>query len=90
MKKKHFQRVIKEKLKDYQLFIVSNREPYIHNWNEDRIECIRPASGLPIALDPMMRACGGIWIAHGSGTADRETVDNNQKVRVPPENPQYD
>jgi len=71
MKKKHFQRVIREKLKDYQLFIVSNREPYIHNWKEDQIECIRPASGLTIALDPMMRACGGVWIAHGSGTADR-------------------
>ena len=90
MKKKHFQRVIREKLKDYQLFIVSNREPYIHNWKEDQIECIRPASGLTIALDPMMRACGGVWIAHGSGTADRDTVDNNQKVRVPPEDPQYE
>jgi len=90
MKKKHFQRVIKEKLKDYQLFIVSNREPYIHNWKEDQIECIRPASGLTIALDPMMQACGGVWVAHGSGTADRETVGNDQKVRVPPEDPQYE
>jgi trehalose 6-phosphate synthase len=90
MKKRHFQRVIEEKLKDYQLFIVSNREPYIHNWKEDQIECIRPASGLTIALDPMMRACGGVWVAHGSGTADRETVDNNQIVRVPPEDPQYE
>ncbi|PIV24929.1 MAG: trehalose-6-phosphate synthase [Deltaproteobacteria bacterium CG03_land_8_20_14_0_80_45_14] len=90
MRKGHFQRVIKEKLKDYQLLVVSNREPYIHNWKEDQIECIRPASGLTIALDPMMRACGGVWVAHGSGTADRETVDNNQKVRVPPEDPRYE
>jgi trehalose-6-phosphate synthase len=90
MKKKHFQGFIKGKLKGYSLFVVSNREPYIHNWNEDRIECIRPASGLTIALDPMMRACGGVWIAHGSGSADRETVDHNQKVRVPPEDPQYE
>ncbi len=90
MKKRYFQRLIKEKLKDYLLIIVSNREPYIHNWKEDRIECIRPASGLTIALDPMMRACGGVWIAHGSGTADRETVDDNQKVRVPPEDPRYE
>jgi trehalose-6-phosphate synthase len=90
MKKKHFQRFIKEKLKDYQLFIVSNREPYIHNWKEEQIECIRPASGLTIVLDPVMRACGGVWIAHGSGTADRETVDNNQKVGVPPEDPKYE
>lgn len=90
MRKRHFQRVIKEKLKDYQLLAVSNREPYIHNWKEDQIECMRPASGLTIALDPMMRACGGVWIAHGSGSADRETVDNNKKAKVPPENPYYE
>jgi alpha,alpha-trehalose-phosphate synthase [UDP-forming] len=90
LKRIHFQKVIKQKLEDYQLFVVSNREPYIHNWNEDRIECIRPASGLTIALDPMMQACGGIWIAHGSGSADRETVDDEQKVKVPPENSQYE
>jgi len=90
MRRRQFQRLIKEKLKDFRLFVVSNREPYIHNWNENKIECIRPASGLTIALDPMMQACGGIWFAHGSGTADRDTVDSNQKVRVPPDNPQYE
>jgi len=90
MRRRQFQRLIKEKLKDFRLFVVSNREPYIHNWNENKIECIRPASGLTIALDPMMQACGGIWFAHGSGTADRDTVDSNQKVWVPPDNPQYE
>lgn len=90
MKRKQFQRVIKDKLKGLQLFVISNREPYIHNWNENKIECIRPASGLTVALDPMMQACGGIWFAHGSGTADREMVDSNQKVRVPPWDPQYE
>jgi trehalose 6-phosphate synthase len=48
-----------------------------------------PASGLTTALDPVMRACGGIWIAHGSGNADRETVDEWDRVRVPPDDPQY-
>jgi trehalose-6-phosphate synthase len=90
MKRANFEKVIKEKMKDYQLFVVSNREPYIHQWKEDRIECLRPASGLTVALDPMMQACGGIWIAHGSGSADRETVDTQQKVNVPPENPRYE
>ncbi len=90
MKRKQFQRIIKEKLKGLRLFVVSNREPYIHNWNENKIECIRPASGLTVALDPMMQACGGVWFAHGSGTADREMVDLNQKVRVPPWDPQYE
>lgn len=90
MKRKQFQRVIKDKLKGLQLFVISNREPYIHNWNENKIECIRPASGLTVALDPMMQACGGVWFAHGSGTADSEMVDLNQKVRVPPWDPQYE
>ncbi|OGP88040.1 MAG: hypothetical protein A2157_08510 [Deltaproteobacteria bacterium RBG_16_47_11] len=58
MKKKHFQRVIKEKLQEYALFVVSDREPNIHDWSEDRIECLRPASGLTVALDPMVRALG--------------------------------
>jgi trehalose 6-phosphate synthase len=39
------------------------------------IEWTRPASGLVTALDPVMRATGGTWIAHGSGSADRETAD---------------
>lgn len=90
MKRRQFQRVIREKLKGLRLFVVSNREPYIHNWNENKIECIRPASGLTVALDPMMQACGGIWFAHGSGTADREMLDLDQKVRVPPWDPQYE
>ncbi len=90
MKRRQFQRIIREKLKGLRLFVTSNREPYIHNWNEDKIECIRPASGLTVALDPMMQACGGIWFAHGSGNADREMVDLNQKVKVPPWDPQYE
>jgi trehalose 6-phosphate synthase len=90
MKKSYFQKVVKERLSGYPLIVVSNREPYIHNWKEDRIEWLRPASGLTIALDPVMQACGGVWVAHGSGTADRETVDQHQKVKVPPDSPRYD
>ena len=47
----------------------------------------RPASGLVTALEPVMRACSGTWIAHGSGSADRETVDRNDRVAVPPDMP---
>ena len=39
------------------------------------IEVKRPASGLVTAVEPVMRACSGTWIAHGSGSADREVVD---------------
>jgi alpha,alpha-trehalose-phosphate synthase [UDP-forming] len=77
--------VLQERL----LFVISNREPYIHEKRGKKIECLVPASGLVTALEPVLKACGGTWIAHGSGDADREVVDGQSKIRVPPEEPQY-
>ncbi|MHB8881643.1 MAG: trehalose-6-phosphate synthase [Thermodesulfovibrionales bacterium] len=71
------------------LFLVSNREPYMHIKEGTDIKCIVPAGGLVTALDPVMRACDGTWVAHGSGEADREAVDANNKLRVPPDHPAY-
>ncbi|MDO9540794.1 MAG: trehalose-6-phosphate synthase [Kiritimatiellia bacterium] len=71
------------------LFVVSNREPYMHIHNGKEIECIIPASGLVTALEPILQACSGTWVAQGSGNADRETVDEKDKIKVPPEEPQY-
>lgn len=81
--------LIEAKLRDYRFILVSNREPYIHRYAGDQIECVQPASGLTIALDPIMRACGGTWIAHGSGDADREMVDARDRVLVPPDAPRF-
>lgn len=71
------------------LFLISNREPYMHVKDGRNIKCITPAGGLVTALDPVMRICDGIWIAHGGGEADREVVDVSDKLRVPPEEPAY-
>jgi alpha,alpha-trehalose-phosphate synthase [UDP-forming] len=71
------------------LFVVSNREPYMHVHRENKIEIIVPASGLVTALEPILRACDGTWIAFGSGDADRETVGPDDHLRVPPEKPEY-
>ncbi len=71
------------------LVVISNREPYIHEKRGKKIECIVPASGLVTALEPVLKACGGTWIAHGSGDGDREVVDGHGKIRVPPDDPQY-
>ena len=81
--------LVREKLAGYLFVVVSNREPYIHTFSGREIVCHVPASGLTVALDPVMQACGGIWIAHGSGDADREVVDKDNKVGIPPENPRY-
>jgi len=76
-------------LKGKKLFIVSNREPYMHVKEGRTVKCVVPAGGLVTALDPVMRICDGTWIAHGNGDADREMVDAGDKVRVPPEQPAY-
>jgi len=76
-------------LKGKKLFLISNREPYMHVREGRVTKCIVPAGGLVTALDPVMRICDGIWLAHGSGDADREFVDAHSKVRVPPDEPSY-
>lgn len=83
------QELLHNALPGAEVLIVSNREPYIHNRSDEGIIVQTPASGLVSALEPVMRACGGTWIAHGSGDADRETVDENDKVDVPPGAPAY-
>jgi trehalose-6-phosphate synthase len=71
------------------MVVVSNREPYMHIHEGKGIKCIVPASGMITAMEPILKACSGLWIAAGSGDADRETVDKNDKVEVPPEDPKY-
>ena len=82
--------VVREHLHSAQVIIVSNREPYIHNFDADHRPVMQvPASGMVTALEPVMRACSGVWVAHGAGTADRETVDRYDQIRVPPDDPSY-
>jgi len=81
--------LVKEKLAGYLFVVVSNREPYIHTFSSGKIVIQVPASGLTTALDPVMRACGGTWVASGRGDADREVVDKDNKVSVPADEPRY-
>jgi alpha,alpha-trehalose-phosphate synthase [UDP-forming] len=87
--KNALQELATERLGDHRLIVVANREPYQHRFLGGRIECVPPASGMVTAIEPILRACGGVWIAHGSGSADRRTVDANNRLRVPPESPEY-
>lgn len=81
--------VLRGEMHGNDVIVVSNREPYIHVRTPDGIGVQRPASGLVTALEPIMRACSGTWIAHGSGSADRQTVDARDHVAVPPDDPTY-
>lgn len=71
------------------LVVVSNREPYMHQLVDGRPTLVRPASGLVTGLDPVLRACGGLWVAHGAGDADRQVSDAAGCIPVPPEDARY-
>ena len=82
---------LRSKLQNMPLFVVSNREPYMHvfHGNDHNIRVVVPASGLVTALEPVLLACNGTWIANGSGDADHEVVDDHDRLRVPPDHPSY-
>jgi trehalose 6-phosphate synthase len=83
--------LVRAKLGENALFVVSNREPYLHVIDEATgiTKCMRPASGVVTALHPILCACGGTWIAHGAGNADKKFVNSKDKLGVPPEDNRY-
>jgi trehalose 6-phosphate synthase len=81
--------LLRTQLQGDQVIVVSNREPYIHENSPSGVVIRRPASGLVTAVEPVMRACSGTWIAHGSGSADRTVVDRHDRVGVPPRRNEY-
>jgi trehalose 6-phosphate synthase len=81
--------LVQEELGDYLFLVVSNHEPYVHTMSGEKITYNRPVSGLTEALDPVMRAAGQTWVAHGGGDADKKTVDSHDRVAVPPDKPEY-
>jgi alpha,alpha-trehalose-phosphate synthase [UDP-forming] len=87
--KKGLHDLIARYMKDVTFISVSNREPYSHLHADGGIRVVQPASGLATALDPVMRASGGVWVAQGSGDADRESSDEHGRLGVPPEDPSY-
>lgn len=87
--KDSLQELIKEKMTDYLFVVVSNRQPYIYKFKKGKIESLRGAGGVISALDPVMQACGGLWVANSGGDADRRVCDRKGKVGVPPNNPNY-
>ncbi len=80
---------VREKLGSSRIFVVSNREPYVHTKRGRETVCITPPSGLVTAIEPMLLACDGVWVAHGSGSEDATTVDEFDRLKVPPQDPRY-
>jgi len=80
---------VRARLEDGMLFVVSNREPYMHTRRGKAVVVNVPASGLVTAIEPVLRTCDGTWVAHGSGDADLEAVDEHDRLPVPPDDPRY-
>src|ERR1019366_707440 len=78
---------MRERSGSSRIFVVSNREPYIHERKDGETVCTVPPSGLVTAIEPVLRACDGVWVAHGSGSEDRRVVDASDRLRVPPDDP---
>jgi alpha,alpha-trehalose-phosphate synthase [UDP-forming] len=80
---------MRNKASSSRIFVVSNREPYMHVREGRETVCIVPPSGLVTAIEPVLRACDGVWVASGSGNADKANVDQFDRLRVPPDDPRY-
>jgi trehalose-6-phosphate synthase len=80
---------VRSRLEGSSLFVAANREPYIHSWRDGAIHVSVPASGLVAAIEPILCACNGTWVAHGSGSADMEMTDEHDRLQVPPDEPLY-
>jgi alpha,alpha-trehalose-phosphate synthase [UDP-forming] len=80
---------VRERIGSSRIFVVSNREPYMHVRQGRETVCVVPPSGLVTAVEPVLRACDGVWVALGSGSEDKDNVDQHDRLRVPPEDPRY-
>ncbi|MBP9855276.1 MAG: trehalose-6-phosphate synthase [Candidatus Omnitrophica bacterium] len=87
--KEDLQNLVQDRMKEYQFVVVSNRQPYVHVFNRRNVECERGVGGVISALDPVMQACHGLWVALSDGDADRKVSAPHGKVQVPPENASY-
>ena len=80
---------VRQRLGNGKIYVVSNREPYMHMRSGGTTECIVPPSGLVTAIEPILQACDGTWVAHGSGNEDAANVDEHDRLRVPPDDMRY-
>ncbi|MBX4197986.1 trehalose-6-phosphate synthase, partial [Candidatus Parcubacteria bacterium] len=87
--KKVIEKLLGDRIGDYKLIVVSSAEPYTHGYYKDKITVVRGAGGLITAMEPIIKLNGGLWIAHGRGASDKEVVNEEDKIKMPPGRRQY-
>ena len=83
------QRLVGRELNEYRLIVVSNRQPYAFRVENGNLVGEMPPGGLTAAIDPLMRACGGTWIAQSNGDSDHLAMDADGRIAVPLDSPAY-
>ena len=88
--KERLVKTIQEEFDGSQLVIISNREPYLHDYAPDgKIKARRSVGGVSISFDSILRATKGLWVAYGGSKADKASVDENDQVKLPPGSERY-
>ncbi|MEW5854005.1 MAG: trehalose-6-phosphate synthase [Myxococcota bacterium] len=90
LSQKRMEALVRERFAGRRLVVVSNREPVVHQRGANgKLKVQQPAGGLTTAMLPIVQACRGVWIAHGSGNADFDVTDARDGLEWPPENPSF-
>jgi trehalose 6-phosphate synthase len=71
------------------LIVLANRAPFRHECVQGHLRRVRSASGVVTAIEPLLLASGGTWVAHGEA-ADTRAADANGHVRVEAGRAAYD
>jgi len=72
-------------LRDKQFVAAIQREPYIHMKTDDgKIIVQKQVGGVGVLLDGILRKTSGLMVAMASGDADKEFIDSQGRVKVPP------
>ncbi len=82
MEKSYFKNLIKEKLGNVNLIVVSNREPVAHEYVGKKIKSVKSVGGLTIGIEPIMKTLNGTWVAYGSGSADKASSDSSGRIKI--------
>jgi trehalose 6-phosphate synthase len=72
------------------VIVLANRAPFSHARSADgAIVLKRSASGLVTALEPLVQAYGGTWVAHGGESADALVAGDRGLLDVPGSESRY-
>jgi len=72
------------------VIVLANRAPFSCEMTDDgRLTIKRSSGGLVTALEPLVEAWSGTWVAQSTGAGDAMIADHRGGVSMPPRDPRY-